>query len=205
MPPSFRRHFQAILLRILLLVTCPVTPTGLSPSLVRRSSRLQLPERGIGRSPTTPHPHSVSQARSVCLIPLSLAVTQGIAVAFFSSRYSDVSLPGVPARCRERWGIAPAGSPIRQSWDQRLPAPTPGVSPLAATFLSARAEPSPRRVEVFSTQPTPGTLPMHGVHFAHERNPPQHMIESHMPHQGSCGPGGTRTRDLRLAKPTLYL
>lgn len=43
-----------------------------------------------------------------------------------------------------RVGYAPkgAGGPIRGSRDQRLHAPTPGISPLAAPFLGARAEPS---------------------------------------------------------------
>ena len=39
----------------------------------------------------------------------------------------------------------PAGGPIRGSRVQRLHAPTPGISPLAAPFLGARAEPSTGR------------------------------------------------------------
>ena len=39
----------------------------------------------------------------------------------------------------------PAGGPIRGSRVQRLHAPTPGISPLAAPFVGARAEPSTGR------------------------------------------------------------
>ena len=43
---------------------------------------------------------------------------------------------------------AMTGSPIRRSRVRRLRAPTPGISPLAASFLGARAEPSTGRLSV---------------------------------------------------------
>jgi len=80
--PSFPRHIQGAVLRIPPLVSCTLTPTGLSPSMARRSRRVRLRVRGIGGGPTTPHPQWVSPPGSVCPLPFSLAGTQGIAICF---------------------------------------------------------------------------------------------------------------------------
>ncbi len=61
-----------------------LTPTGLSPSMVRLSSalRLHLPTPYGG-----PYNPDAAETTPVWAVPLSLATTQGIAFAFFSSGY----------------------------------------------------------------------------------------------------------------------
>ncbi len=61
-----------------------LTPTGLSPSMARLSStlRLHLPTPYGG-----PYNPDAAETTPVWAVPLSLATTQGIAVAFFSSGY----------------------------------------------------------------------------------------------------------------------
>ncbi len=57
------------------------------------------------------------------------------------------------------WRSAPAGSPIRRPRDLRFLAPTPRVSSLGTTFISARAEPSTRRLSDCSNYFQSGTHP----------------------------------------------
>lgn len=65
----------------------------------------------------------------------------------FRSGGSHSVLPrGNPRGFPSARGYSPrAGGPIRGSRVPRLPAPTPGISPLAAPFVGARAEPSTGR------------------------------------------------------------
>ena len=69
--------------------------TGLSPSLACLSRHLPVGKLGVTRV-RTPHLRAVTRADSVCPVPLSVALTQGITVVFFSCRYLDVSVRGVP-------------------------------------------------------------------------------------------------------------
>ncbi len=56
------------------------------------------------------------------------------------------SFGGFPSGAPDATSCSPvAGGPIRESRVRRLHAPRPGISPLAAPFLGARAEPSTRR------------------------------------------------------------
>ena len=48
---------------------------------------------GCKRHKHTPHPRYITAPGSVWTIPLSLAATYGISIDFFSSGYSDVSVP----------------------------------------------------------------------------------------------------------------
>lgn len=76
MAPVFVLDFQPALLWIP-GISFPASSTGLSPSLAPLSSGLRI----AGLSPAqvqTPHPHMVSHARSVCPVPLSVALTNGI-------------------------------------------------------------------------------------------------------------------------------
>src|SRR5829696_5721580 len=59
-----------------------LSPTGLSPALVRLSRRFGLASNSLNTGPTTPE----GQALLVWAVPRSLAATDGVAVAFFSSR-----------------------------------------------------------------------------------------------------------------------
>ena len=110
------------------------TPTGLSPSLAGRSRPLRfgivLPCRG----PTTP----VVQARLVWAGPRSLAATKGIAVAFSSSGYLDVSVPRVRfPLARDDRPCGRPGCPIRTSWDHSFFAAPPGLSQLSTSFVAS--------------------------------------------------------------------
>ena len=69
----------------------PVSLTGLSPSLAGLPMPFSYILRSLWRSQTP----RVS-LRTVWPLPLSLATTRGISVDFSSSRYLDVSVPGVP-------------------------------------------------------------------------------------------------------------
>ena len=130
-----------------------VTPTGLSPSTAGHSRPLRLPQGGGGRA-SQPYISAKFPWRiRFGLPPLSVAPTQGIPCWFlllpllrcFRSGGSHSVLPrrrGFPSAT----GYSPvAGGPIRRSPDRRLRAPTRGISPLAASFLGALAEPSTRR------------------------------------------------------------
>lgn len=62
---------------------------------------------GYSRSgSSSPHLRSVSRPDSGWPVPLSLAVTEGIAVAFSSFRYSDASSPGVRLPADRTPGVA---------------------------------------------------------------------------------------------------
>ncbi len=106
--------------------------TGLSPSMAGLSMplplRLVLPRRG----PTTP----VEQAPPVWAGPRSLAATRGIAVAFFSSGYLDVSVPRVSSLSGDPPLDGP-GCPIRKSQDQRSRAAPLGLSQLTTSFIAS--------------------------------------------------------------------
>lgn len=64
-----------------------VTPTGLSPSTDTTFQTISVSAAGRPHGPTTPHPRAVARADSVCPLPLSIASSDGIAFAFFSSPY----------------------------------------------------------------------------------------------------------------------
>ena len=68
--------------------------TGVSPSSPERSRslKLQILDR---KTITTPHLYYVATADSVWALSFSLAATWEISVDFFSTPYSDASLPVV--------------------------------------------------------------------------------------------------------------
>ena len=72
----------------------PFLLTGLSPSTAGRSRPLEL-EIKDRNTMTTPHLYQVTLADSVWAVSVSLAATWEISVDFFSSWYSDASLPTV--------------------------------------------------------------------------------------------------------------
>ena len=116
-------------------------PTGLSPSLAGHSMPLRIGLVLPCRGPTTPP----EQAPTVWAVPRSLAATEGIAVAFSSSGYLDVSVPRVRSsyevtRVAPR-RVAPFGNPgitacvqLPQAY-RSLPRPS---SPLGAKASTVR-------------------------------------------------------------------
>ena len=115
--------------------------TGLSPSVAGRSRPLQLSLVLPCRGPTTPP----EQAPTVWAVPRSLAATEGIAVAFSSSGYLDVSVPRVRSSCEVTRvtprRVAPFGNPgitarvqLPQAY-RSLPRPS---SPLGAKASTVR-------------------------------------------------------------------
>lgn len=72
----------------------PLLLTGLSPSMTGRSRPLEL-EIEDCNTITTPHLYHVTMTDSVWATSFSLAATWEISVDFFSSWYSDASLPTV--------------------------------------------------------------------------------------------------------------
>ena len=74
--------------------------------------------------------------------PRSLATTWGIAIAFFSSGYLDVSVPRVRFPCLSKGFHAfnVKGCPIRKSPDQRLFAPPRSLSQLVTSFIASESQ-----------------------------------------------------------------
>ena len=182
MAPSFPRQIQAVVLWFPAGATT-VSPTGLSPSTAGSSNPLRLPwlgPLGLEAPAGNPQPHIPPRSSHGGLVwstPLSVAPTQGIPFWFlflpllrcFRSGGSHSVLP--PRQSRGGFpsatGCSPvAGGPIRGSRVQRLHAPTPGISPLAAPFVGARAEPSTGRRPCRRRRPARlgGWRPVHGDH-----------------------------------------
>ena len=183
MTPSFPREFQPAVLRILHLIAGKLTPTGLSPSTAWHSSQLRLHFPDIRWSPTTPHPPCITARCSVWTLPLSVAPTNGIAFAFFSCGYSDVSFPRVPAPIRERprrdrishsgipGSTAPCASPgLFAAWHALLRRPSraihrPGYSPEYAGPVCIWEQTSARHHMPKGINPSPMTLSSPGAQY----------------------------------------
>ena len=139
-PPGFRPDF-----------TCPavlrihsggneVSITGLLPSLAGLSRPLHLP-----RSFVTPCRVSYNPGRQAFrfgLCPVSLAATWGIAFAFSSSGYLDVSVPRVCLQYpmysgKDTIPLRMVGSPIRKSPDQSLLTAPRSISVLVPSFIGS--------------------------------------------------------------------
>jgi len=136
---------------------------SLSPSAAGLSRPLRLPRVGLlgleapATGSITPHPHRL------------IAGGFGLGCPPFGRPYSGdlilISLPP-PTKMFPFGGFPPevwvnprpraprvypvVGVPIRGSRVRRLPAPPPGISPLAAPFFGARAEPSTVRLNAVS-------------------------------------------------------
>ena len=139
-PPCFRRDF-----------TCPavlrihsggneVSTTGLLPSLTGLSRPLHLL-----RSFVTPYRVSYNPKRQASwfgLLPVSLAATQEIAIAFSSSGYLDVSVPRVCLpysmySSKDTTPLRAVGSPIRKSPDQSSLTAPRSISVLVPSFIGS--------------------------------------------------------------------
>ena len=83
----------------------------------------------------TPHLSFFSKEDSVCLVPLSVALTHGISIDFFSSGYLDVSVHRVPAY-KSKHLPKEIRSLIQEFVDQRSLASPYDLSQLATPFFS---------------------------------------------------------------------
>ncbi len=108
-PAKFRQGFTCpALLRIPLSITL-VAHTGLSPSMVRLSSRFRFLVHKIPRS----YNPGTAVTAPVWANPRSLATTYGITFVFFSSAYLDVSVqrvcPPIGVLCLQHSGLPHSG------------------------------------------------------------------------------------------------
>ena len=86
MPPIFPREKRRMVLWLLPLVASEASITGLSPSKALLSRRFISLQEALEED-HTPHVSLLTKGDSVCLIPLSIAFTNGISIDFFSSGY----------------------------------------------------------------------------------------------------------------------
>ena len=139
-PPSFRRDFSCPAVLRIHSRENEVSTTGLLPSLAGLSRPLHLL-----RSFVTPYRVSYNPRRQAFwfgLYPVSLAATQGIAFAFSSSGYLDVSVPRVchqyPMNSgRDTAPLRAVGFPIRKSPDQSLLTAPRSISVLVPSFIGS--------------------------------------------------------------------
>ena len=123
-PPGFSQGFTCPgLLGVRASQPTRISHTGLSPSLVVRSSTVPL---CFGLRPTRPHNPQAGHPARVWALPFSLAATLGISIDFFSSRYLDVSVPWVGSLARVT-GYAPAGLPHSDTPGSRFACNSPGL------------------------------------------------------------------------------
>jgi hypothetical protein len=144
MPPSFGLQFRGALLRILSLVPCTVTPTGLSPSKARLSSRLGFPCERLKRVLQLHIPSGFHHQVRFALYRFHSPLLPASRLLSFPPGNKMFPFPGFPLACASDGSFPPPRSLIQSSWVQRLLAPRPGVSPLATTFFGARAKPFSR-------------------------------------------------------------
>ena len=151
MPPKFKRNIQCILLKNIYKTTRTHTYGTITLYGATIPSQLQLSPRGL-KIYLKHHISTYLTVRdSVCPTSFSLAVTNDIAYCFlflhllrcFNSVGSQSSTDQTQ-KC--------LGSPIRQSWDQRMSAPTPSLTQLTTTFIgnSSQAIPQIAQVAIFS-------------------------------------------------------
>ncbi|SPT94443.1 Uncharacterised protein [Bacillus subtilis] len=121
-PPGFRRNFTCSAVLRIHSGENEVLTTGLLPPMAGLSRPLHLP-----RSFVTPYRVSYNPRGKplVWADPVSLAATQGIAFAFSSSGYLDVSVPrsafSYPMNSdMDTTPLRVVGFPIRKSPDQSL-------------------------------------------------------------------------------------
>ncbi len=139
-PPGFRRNFTCSAVLRIHSGENEVLTTGLLPPMAGLSRPLHLP-----RSFVTPYRVSLQPQEASLLVwagPVSLAATQGIAFAFSSSGYLDVSVPRVCLLISYvfRYGyhsITSGGFPIRKSPDQSLLTAPRSISVFVPSFIGS--------------------------------------------------------------------
>jgi hypothetical protein len=144
MPPGFRHQFRGALLRILPLVPCAITPTGLSPSKAQVSNCFGFSREGLEGVLQLHIPSDFRHQVRFALYRFHSPLLPASRLLSFPPGNKMFPFPGFPLARASDGGFPPSGSPIQRSQVQRLLAPRLGVSPLATAFFGARAKPSPR-------------------------------------------------------------
>ena len=105
-----------------------------------------FPDRSPNKSPSVSLSYNPPGAVTpkVWANPLSLTTTRGITVVFSSCGYLDVSVPRVRPILHGDGPLRPPGCPIRKPADQRLFAPTRGLSQLVTSFFASESPGIPR-------------------------------------------------------------
>ena len=139
-PPGFRRNFTCSAVLRIHSGENEVLTTGLLPPMAGLSRPLHLP-----RSFVTPYRVSYKPQEASLLVwanPVSLAATQGIAFAFSSSGYLDVSVPrsafSYPMNSdMDTTPLRVVGFPIRKSPDQSLLTAPRSISVFVPSFIGS--------------------------------------------------------------------
>ncbi len=150
MSPSFGHNFKCVLLRILLLVPCAVAPTGLSPSEAQISNCFGFSRERLEGVLQLHIPSDFRHQVRFALHRFHSPLLPASRLLSFPPGTKMFPFPGFPlAAASDRSYLLP-GSPIKRSRVQRLLAPRPSVSLLAATFLGARAKSFPKWLRLSS-------------------------------------------------------
>ena len=139
-PPGFRRNSSCSAVLRIHSGEKKIWATGLLPRIADLSRSLRLFSSFV-----TPYRVSYNPRRQAFwfgLCPVSLAATQGIAFAFSSSGYLDVSVPRVclpyPMYSgKDTVPLRTVGSPIRKSPDQSLLTAPRSISVLVPSFIGS--------------------------------------------------------------------
>ena len=148
MPPTFMPNIQWTLLKKKSYTKLQKNiSTGLSPSTVLKFQIEFDLSTEVKSKVYTPHLPHFTKWDSVCSISVSLAVTNDIAYCFlflhllrcFNSVGSQSSRINMQSML---------GSPIRQSWVQKMYAPRPSLSQLTTTFIGNSSQAIPQIAQV---------------------------------------------------------
>ena len=149
MPPTFMPNIQWTLLKKKSYTKLQKNiSTGLSPSTVLKF-QIEFDLLNEAKSKSIHHISTqITKRDSVCSTSVSLAVTNDIAYCFlflhllrcFNSVGSQSSTDQTQKKC--------LGSPIRQSWVQKMYAPRPSLSQLTTTFIGNSSQAIPQIAQV---------------------------------------------------------
>ena len=139
-PPGFRRNSSCSAVLRIHSREKKISATGLLPCFADLSRSLHLSSSFV-----TPYRVSYNPKRQASwfgLCPVSLAATQGIAFAFSSSGYLDVSVPRVCLQYpmysgKDTTPLRAVGFPIRKSSDQSLLTAPRSISVLVPSFIGS--------------------------------------------------------------------
>ncbi len=146
MPPKFEPDIQQILLKNKAQTSKITCLRGYHPLRRDYSKSTSIYTRGLLQLVlTTPHLPHITTRNSVCSTSVSLAVTNDIAYCFLFLHllrcFSSVGSRSLRIILQKR-----IGSPIRQSWVQRMYAPRPSLSQLTTTLIGNSSQAIPQIV-----------------------------------------------------------